>query len=73
MKKESDESAKKAAIQAAMERAKAKREAAGTQPKNTENLTEAQRQQIAEAEARRESAKASAPAGSVTEAQENEE
>jgi electron transport complex protein RnfC len=53
VKKNSDASSKKAAIQAAMERAKAKRDAAGTTPKNTENLTEAQQQQIAEAEARR--------------------
>ncbi len=47
-----DDDAKKAAIQAAMERAKAKREAA--QPKNTDNLTEAQQKQIDEADARRE-------------------
>lgn len=53
VKKDSDADAKKAAIQAAMERAKAKREAAGAEPKNTENLTEAQQQQIAEAEERR--------------------
>ena len=53
VKKGGDEEAKKAAIQAAMERAKAKREAAGTEPKNTENLSEAQQQQIAEAEERR--------------------
>lgn len=53
VKKGGDEDAKKAAIQAAMERAKAKREAAGTEPKNTENLSEAQQQQIAEAEERR--------------------
>jgi len=43
--------AKKAAIAAAMERAKAKREAA--QPKNTDNLTEAQRRQIEAVEKRR--------------------
>jgi len=42
---------KKAAIQAAMERAKAKR--ASAQPKNVENLTEAQRQKIAEEDAHR--------------------
>jgi electron transport complex protein RnfC len=48
-----DEDAKKAAIQAAMERARAKREAAGSEPKNTENLTEAQQKQIDEAEERR--------------------
>ncbi len=57
VKKNSDEDTKKAAIQAAMERAKAKREAAGIEPKNTENLTEAQRQQIAEAEERRQAMK----------------
>lgn len=44
---------KQAAIQAAMERAKAKREAAGVEPKNTENLTEAQQRQIDEVNARR--------------------
>jgi Na+-translocating ferredoxin:NAD+ oxidoreductase subunit C len=49
--KEGDEDAKKAAIQAAMERARAKREASA--PKNTDNLTEAQQRQIAEAEERR--------------------
>ncbi len=48
-----DDAAKKAAIQAAMERAKAKREAAGVTPKNTEELTADQQRQIAEAEARR--------------------
>ncbi len=53
VKKDSADSDKKAAIQAAMERAKAKREATEVQPKNTENLTEAQKKQIAEAEARR--------------------
>ncbi|MEW6648384.1 MAG: electron transport complex subunit RsxC [Pseudomonadota bacterium] len=47
------EEAKKAAIKAAMERAKAKREAAGVEPKNTENLTADQQRQIEEAEARR--------------------
>ncbi len=54
-----DDDAKKAAIQAAMERAKAKREAA--QPKNTENLTEAQQKQVDEAEARRAASKADEP------------
>lgn len=47
------EEAKKAAIKAAMERAKAKREAAGVEPKNTENLTADQQRQIDEVEARR--------------------
>jgi electron transport complex protein RnfC len=47
------EEAKKAAIKAAMERAKAKREAAGIEPQNTENLTADQQRQIEEAEARR--------------------
>ncbi|MBD3608923.1 MAG: electron transport complex subunit RsxC, partial [Gammaproteobacteria bacterium] len=41
-----DDDAKKAAIKAAMERARAKREASGEAPKNTDNLTEAQRQEI---------------------------
>ncbi len=45
------EAAKKAAIAAAIERAKTQREAA--QPKNTEGLTIAQRKEIAEIEARR--------------------
>lgn len=53
VKQDGDENAKKAAIQAAMERARAKRETAGAEPKNIENLTEAQQQQIAEAEERR--------------------
>jgi len=48
---------KQAAIQAAMERAKAKREAAGVTPKNTENLTEAQQKQIDEADTRRDTNK----------------
>lgn len=47
------EEAKKAAIKAAMERAKAKREAAGVAPQNTDNLTADQQRQIDEAEARR--------------------
>ncbi|SCZ62806.1 electron transport complex subunit RsxC [Thiohalomonas denitrificans] len=46
--------AKKDAIKAAMERAKAKKEGAGTQPKNTEDLTEEQKRKLAEAKARRE-------------------
>lgn len=45
------EDAKKAAIAAAMERAKAKREA--VQPRNTDNLTDEQRRQIEEVEKRR--------------------
>jgi electron transport complex protein RnfC len=45
------EDPKKAAIQAALERAKAKK--AATQPANTENLTETQQKQIDDAEARR--------------------
>jgi electron transport complex protein RnfC len=44
---------KKAAIKAAMERAKVKRAASAAEPRNTENLTEAQQRQIAEVEARR--------------------
>jgi electron transport complex protein RnfC len=53
VKKDAAGDDKKAAIQAAMERAKAKRETAEVKPKNTENLTEAQQKQIDEAEARR--------------------
>ncbi|MEJ2509406.1 MAG: electron transport complex subunit RsxC [Gammaproteobacteria bacterium] len=56
-----DES-KKAAIKEAMERAKAKRAAAGVTPKNTENLSDEQRRQIAEADARRKATKAPAEA-----------
>lgn len=47
------EDPKKAAIQAALERAKAKKVAVGIVPKNTDNLTEAQRSAIADAEERR--------------------
>lgn len=47
------DAAKKAAIQAAMERARAKRDNAATTAKNTDNLNEAQRQQIEEADQRR--------------------
>lgn len=50
--KEGDD-AKKEAIKAAMERAKAKREAGETKPKNIDNLTEAQQKQIDEVDARR--------------------
>ncbi len=50
--KNSDD-AKKAAIKAAMERAKAKKAAAGVNARNTEDLTPAQQAQIDEAEARR--------------------
>ena len=44
---------KKAAILAAMERAKAKKAAAKTEPKNTDNLTEAQKKLITEIDAKR--------------------
>ncbi len=47
---------KKAAIHEAMERAKAKREASDVEPRNTENLTDAQQKQIDEANARRKTA-----------------
>ncbi|MDH5544778.1 MAG: electron transport complex subunit RsxC [Gammaproteobacteria bacterium] len=47
------EDPKKAAILAAMERVKAKKAAQSVMPKNTENLTDAQQRQIAEAEQRR--------------------
>jgi electron transport complex protein RnfC len=58
------EDPKKAAIKAALERAKAKKAAASAAPKNTENLTEAQKKQIEEAEARRRKARAEREAGS---------
>jgi electron transport complex protein RnfC len=48
-----DETAKKAAIQAAMERARAKREASQVKPKNVDNLTEEQKRQIEEVDKRR--------------------
>lgn len=51
------EEAKKAAIKAAMERAKTKREAAGVEPQNTTRLTPDQQRQIDEIEARRAAAK----------------
>ena len=44
---------KKAAIDAALARVKAKKEAANTTPKNTDNLTEQQQQKIREADQRR--------------------
>ncbi|MDH5218621.1 MAG: 4Fe-4S dicluster domain-containing protein, partial [Gammaproteobacteria bacterium] len=47
------EDPKKAAILAAMERAKAKKDLHKAAPKNTDNLTEAQRKKIAEIDARR--------------------
>lgn len=58
--------AKKAAIQAAMDRAKKKREEAGAAPKNTENLKPDQQKKIDEANVRRaairaEAAKAASP------------
>jgi electron transport complex protein RnfC len=49
----SDEDKKKAMIQAAMERARAKREAEGTAPENVDNLTEEQQRKIDEVDARR--------------------
>ena len=54
-KKDSSDDAKKAAIAEAMERAKQRREAQSAQAKNTTNLTEAQKKQIAEVDARRNS------------------
>ncbi len=51
---DSEKEAKKAAIEAAMARAKAQREAA--QPKNTEALTPEQQREVAEVDARREAA-----------------
>lgn len=45
--------AKKEAIEAAMERARKKREASAVKPANTEDLTEAQQKQIDEADTRR--------------------
>lgn len=55
--KESAADAKKAAIEAAMARVKAKREAQSISPENTENLTEKQKKAIAEVDSRRKKAK----------------
>jgi electron transport complex protein RnfC len=60
--------AKKAAIQAAMERAKKKREANAIQPKNIDNLTEDQQRKIDEANARRAAARAEIKSGDKPEA-----
>ena len=56
----SADDAKKAAIQAAMERAKNKREAKAIQPKNIDNLNADQQQKIDEANARRAAARLAA-------------
>ena len=55
--KDSAEDAKKAAIKAAMERVKAKRESQSASAENTTNLTEQQKQAIAEVDSRRKKAK----------------
>jgi electron transport complex protein RnfC len=65
VQKEGDDEGKKAAIQAAMDRARAKRESSEVAPKNTDNLTPEQQQKIAEIEARRAAATVSANAGAV--------
>lgn len=55
--KSNADDAKKAAITAAMERVKAKRETQTATAKNTDNLTEKQKKEIAEIEARRKKSK----------------
>lgn len=55
--KDTAEDAKKAAIEAAMARVKAKRENQSVTPENTDNLTEKQKQSIAEVDSRRNKAK----------------
>jgi electron transport complex protein RnfC len=55
--KDSADDAKKAAIEAAMARVKAKRETQSTAPANTENLTDEQKKSIAEVDLRRKKAK----------------
>ncbi|MDH5601410.1 MAG: electron transport complex subunit RsxC [Gammaproteobacteria bacterium] len=55
--KDNADDAKKAAIEAAMARVKAKREKQSITPANTDNLTEKQKKEIAEVEARRRNAK----------------
>ena len=57
---------KKAAIQAALDRVKAKKSAADIAPKNTDNLSAEQLQAIADADARRHSAKPAAPTAETT-------
>jgi electron transport complex protein RnfC len=52
-KDDNGQDAKKAAIEAAVERAKAKRETSAAAPKNIDNLTPDQQRKIAEADARR--------------------
>ena len=55
--KDSAEDAKKAAIEAAMARVKAKRKTQSITPENTDNLTEKQKQSIAEVDSRRKKTK----------------
>ncbi len=55
--KDSAEDAKKAAIKAAMDRVKAKRETQSIAPENTSNLSEQQKQAIAEVDSRRKKVK----------------
>ena len=55
--KDSTDDAKKAAIEAAMARVKAKRDKQSVSPENTDNLTEKQKKEIADIEARRKKAK----------------
>jgi len=62
VKKGGDADTKKAAIQAAMDRAKAKRDTTEAAPKNTDNLTTEQQQKIAEIDARRAAASTDTPA-----------
>ncbi len=54
---------KQAVIQQALERARARKQAQGATPRNTDNLTEAQQRQIEAAEARRRAAGKPAPGG----------
>ncbi|MDT8385080.1 MAG: electron transport complex subunit RsxC [Gammaproteobacteria bacterium] len=61
----SADAAKKAAIQAAMERAKNKREANTIQPRNIDNLTPDQQRKIDEANARRKALEARADVGAA--------
>jgi len=55
--KDNADDAKKSAIEAAMARVKAKRESQSVTPANTDNLTEQQKQSIAEIDSRRKKAK----------------
>ena len=51
--RDAGETARKAAIQAALERVRQKKDHAGTEPRNVDNLTQEQQRQIEEVDRRR--------------------